>query len=307
MGLNVIQKTKGIWRKASYATLLYLFLIVILVGLISSYLLGALVCQFIFGISFFSSSQYIFDPSNPVVIDAMKTMQLFNAIGTFVVPPILFIHLRGLSFVNYLKLEKPLSVITIVKVFVLALVMIPIANYLGFLNEYLPLPEFLNFLKLAEEQTLKLTEQFLIMDSLFDLGLMILIMGVVAAVGEELLFRGIIQNLFQNWSKSKHLAIWLTALLFSVIHMQYHAVIPRFFLGAFIGYVYVYSGSLRSSIYLHFFYNTSLVVLTYLMQHNLVSASWESVGTANTMVLTFAFAILFSLSYFWFKPDINSQ
>ena len=60
--------------------------------------------------------------------------------------------------------------------------------------------------------------------------------------------------------------------------MQYHAVLPRFFLGAFIGYVYVYSGSLRSSIYLHFFYNTSLVILSYLIQHNLVSDSWERIG-----------------------------
>ena len=179
--------------------------------------------------------------------------------------------------------------------------MIPLANYLGSINEAIPFPEFLNFLKVAEEQTLLLTQQFLIMDSIWDLGIMILIMGVVAAVGEELLFRGILQNLFQNWSKSKHLAAWLTALLFSVIHMQYHAVLPRFFLGAFIGYVYLYSGNLRSAIYLHFFYNTSLVVLAFLIQHEYVSSSLESFGTASISIAISAVILLFSISYKWFS------
>ena len=103
------------------------------------------------------------------------------------------------TFVNYLKLENPLSGLTIAKVFVLAIAMIPLANYLGSLNEIIPFPEFLNFLKVAEEQTLLLTQQFLIMDSIWDLGIMIFIIGVVAALGEELLFRGILQNLFQDF------------------------------------------------------------------------------------------------------------
>tara|TARA_B110000977_G_scaffold190726_1_gene261878 strand:+ start:792 stop:1706 length:915 start_codon:yes stop_codon:yes gene_type:complete len=304
MELKIIEKTKGVWTETSYSTLLYLLLVVILGGLIGSYLLGAVVCQLVYGISFFSSSQQVFDPSNTAMMNAMKTMQFFNAIGTFVVPPIVFLHLRGFSFVHYLKLKKPLDGLTIVKVFILSLAMIPLANYLGSLNESLPLPEFLNFLKLAEEQSLLLTEQFLIMDSIWDLGIMVLIMGVVAALGEELLFRGILQNLFQNWSKSKHLAIWLTALLFSVIHMQYHAVLPRFFLGAFIGYVYVYSGSLRTAIYLHFFYNTTLVIITYLIQHELVAKSWESFGVNLLSAAIFSFVVLCSFSYNWFVKKV---
>jgi len=300
MEFKIIQKTKGVWTNTSYSTLLYLLLVVILGGLISSYLLGGIVCQLVYGISFFSSSHQVFDSSNPVMMNAMKTMQLFNAVGMFVLPPIVFLHLRGLSFSNYLKLGNPLNGFTIVKIFVLALTMIPLANFLGSLNESIPFPEFLNFLKLAEEQSLVLTEQFLVMDSIWDLGIMIFIMGVVAAVGEELLFRGILQNLFHNWSKSKHLAVWLTALLFSVIHMQYHAVLPRFFLGAFIGYVYVYSGSLRSSIYLHFFYNTSLVILSYLIQHSFVSESWERIGVNGLGTSLIALVLLFSFSYKWF-------
>ena len=84
MGLKIIDQTKGIWKKTTYSTLLYLLLVVILACLISSYLLGAVFCKVVFGISFFSSSQQVFDPSNQNLIEALKAMQLFNAIGTFV-------------------------------------------------------------------------------------------------------------------------------------------------------------------------------------------------------------------------------
>ncbi len=300
MGLKIIKMTNGVWKNTSYSTLLYFLLVVILGGLISSYLIGSVVCLLLYDISFFSSSSQLFDPSNISLMNAMKTMQVFNAVGTFVIPPLVFMHFRGRSALTYLNLNNPVSPVDLLSVFVLAFCMIPIANYLGSLNELIPFPDFLSFLKIAEEQTMLLTEQFLIMDSLLDLGIMLFIMGVVAAVGEELLFRGVLQNLFQNWSKSIHLAIWLTALLFAVIHMQYHAVLPRFFLGAFIGYVYVYSGNLRIPILLHFFYNTTLVVLSYLIQHEFVSVYWETIGS-NSISVLIAVIILFSFSYKWYN------
>ena len=78
MELKIIEKTKGVWTETSYSTLLYLLLVVILGGLIGSYLLGAVVCQLVYGISFFSSSQQVFDPSNTAMMNAMKTMQFFK-------------------------------------------------------------------------------------------------------------------------------------------------------------------------------------------------------------------------------------
>jgi len=292
MELSIIEKSRGIWSGKSYSALLYYLPIVILGGLVISHILGAFFCQLLFDISFFSSTKEVFDPENKKLIDAMKTMQFFNALGTFVVPPILFLHLRGLKFSAYLKLQNPISLKGLFSVLIMAFAMIPLANFLGFLNESLSLPEFLNFLKVIEEQTLQLTEQFLIMDTYTDLLLMILLMGVVAAVGEELLFRGVLQNLFQEWWGSKHVAIWVTAFLFSVIHLQYHAVLPRFILGALIGYVYVNSGNLRSSILLHFFYNTTLLIITFMIQHDGLDASWEMIGVESILLVLLATFVL---------------
>jgi membrane protease YdiL (CAAX protease family) len=93
--------------------------------------------------------------------------------------------------------------------------------------------------------------------------------------------------------KKKHLAVWLTAFLFSVVHLQYQAVLPRFLLGALIGYLYMNSSNLLTAILLHFFYNTSLVFLTFMIQHQTLDASWEYVGIEN--ILIGVIAILFTI------------
>ncbi len=293
MGFSLVDKSRGIWSKKSYSSLLYYLPIVILGGLMSSHIVGAFVCQLVFDISFFSSTKEVFDPENKDLIDAMKVMQFFNALGTFVLPAFAFLHLRGVAKpAQYLKWQSPISLGAMFSMLIMALAMIPVANFLGFLNEGLYLPEFLDFLRVIEEQTLRVTEQFLIMDTYLDLLLMILLIGVVAALGEELLFRGVLQNLLLEWWGSKHLAVWITALLFSVIHLQYHALLPRFVLGALIGYVYMNSGNLRSSIFLHFFYNSTLLIITFLVQHNGIDSSWEFIGVEHLLFVVLALFIL---------------
>jgi len=292
MALNIVQKSKGIWASKSYSSLIYFLPILILSGLVLSQIIGAFISQFLFDVSFFSSTHDVFDPQNKKLIDAMKLMQFFNALGVFIVPSILFLHFRGVAFYTYLKLNSSVYVKGVLAIFMMALAMIPVANFLGALNAMLPLPDFLSFLKEIEAQTLLITEQFLVMDTLIDLLLMIGLIGFVAAVGEELLFRGILQNLFQEWFGSPHIAIWFTAFLFSVIHFQYHAILPRFVLGALIGYVYANSGNLRSAMLLHLFYNSTLVLLTFFIQHGGLDTSWEEVGAEGLMLALISVLVL---------------
>ena len=292
MALNIIQKSKGIWVSKSYSSLVYFLPILILSGLVLSHIIGAFICQFLFDESFFLSTQDVFDPQNKKLINAMKLMQFFNALGVFIVPSILFLHFRGLKFCTYLKLNSSVYIKGVLTIFVMAIAMIPVANFFGAVNAMLPLPKFLSFLKDIEAQTLLITEQFLVMDTPIDLLLMLALIGLVAAVGEELLFRGVLQNLFQEWFGSPHIAVWLTAFLFSVIHLQYHALLPRFVLGALIGYVYVYSGNLRSAMLLHFFYNSTLVLLTFFIQHGGIDASWEEVGAEGLMLVIISVIVL---------------
>jgi membrane protease YdiL (CAAX protease family) len=90
-----------------------------------------------------------------------------------------------------------------------------------------------------------------------------MLLGLVAGIGEELLYRGVIQRLIGNYAKNMHLAVWATALVFSITHFQPEGLLPRFLMGAFLGYLCVWTGSLWSSIIAHISFNSIQVFIFY--------------------------------------------
>ena len=77
------------------------------------------------------------------------------------------------------------------------------------------------------------------------------------------------------------MAVWTTAILFSAMHIQFYGFLPRMLLGAMLGYMLVWSGSLWLPILAHFINNGAAVVLTYLFQHNLSTINPDEVGTGS--------------------------
>ena len=120
---------------------------------------------------------------------------------------------------------------------------VPIINLLMVFNEQLHLPEGLSFIeewmKESEAQAARLTEVFLVMDTPQELFYNLLIIAILPAIGEEFLFRGILQRLFHELTKNIHVTIFITAALFSAIHMQFYGFLPRMLLGVMFGYLYV--------------------------------------------------------------------
>ena len=107
--------------------------------------------------------------------------------------------------------------------------------------------------------------------SLAALGAGILVMGVIPAIGEELLFRGLIQPIFHRLTNNIHLAIGISAFFFSAIHLQFYGFVPRFLLGALFGYIYWWTKDLAFPIIAHFFNNTLTLLLLFLRQHGVIT------------------------------------
>lgn len=145
------------------------------------------------------------------------------------------------------------------------LMSLPIINLLVLINEQMQLPAFLepveNWMRASEEQLKTLTEAMLSMSTVTDLLINLLIIAIVPAVAEELLFRGLLQKLFLDLTHNKHWAVWISAILFSAIHMQFYGFIPRMLLGAMFGYLLVWTGNIWIPILAHFI-NNGLAVLT---------------------------------------------
>jgi membrane protease YdiL (CAAX protease family) len=104
-------------------------------------------------------------------------------------------------------------------------------------------------------------------------------MAVIPALGEEFLFRGLIQKLFKDLSGNVHAGIILSAILFSAMHMQFYGFIPRFALGVMLGYMMYWSGSLWLPIIAHFINNFLAVITTWAAANGSLKINPDTIGT----------------------------
>ena len=149
---------------------------------------------------------------------------------------------------------------------------IPGINLLADLNNRIVLPECLSsleqFFRQMEEEAALLTKRFMQADNVWVMMINMGLMAVLPALAEEMSFRGVLQQLLGG---RRHVAIWLTAVIFSAIHMQFYGFIPRMLMGALFGYVFVWTGSLWVPIVMHFVNNGMAVLLYYILSSKGVS------------------------------------
>ncbi len=223
------------------------------------------------------------DKSNLLLL---KYLQITQSIGLFIIPPFIAASLFGSTISSYLKIRnKPYPFVLII-VIILAIISIPFINYLAELNANVNLPDSMerieNWMKEMEETAAELTEM-LISANTFDVFLLNLFMiAVLPALGEELLFRGVIQKQLTRFFRNHHAGIWVAAILFSALHMQFYGFIPRMFLGVLFGYLLVWTGSIWIPITAHFVNNASAVLFYYLFSNDMVNEELETIGATES-------------------------
>lgn len=203
--------------------------------------------------------------------NSLKIMQLLQSIGVMILPCLLCMYLWYAQPLTTMGLNKKITWSAAVSVIVFMLIALPFINLLSEWNRHMELPAFLSgvevWMKESEDAANLLTERFLAANTIYGLSFNILLMAILPAFSEELLFRGILLHLFSERGKM-HVAIWACAILFSAIHLQFYGFIPRMLLGALFGYLYVWSGSLWLPILAHFVNNAFAVISYYIVEQN---------------------------------------
>ena len=203
-------------------------------------------------------------------IQLLKWMQLIAATWSFVIPPIVFAYIVSKRpWINLGFKSKTNPILVLIAIFSVFAITGVIA-YTFQVNQSMQLPGILSsvedILKTMEETAERLTIAFIETDNISGLLFNILIIGVIPAIGEELLFRGALQGSIERWTKNGHLAIWISAFIFSAIHLQFYGFLPRFILGLLLGYLFFWSRNLWIPIAVHFVNNTYQVTAYYFMK-----------------------------------------
>jgi membrane protease YdiL (CAAX protease family) len=160
---------------------------------------------------------------------------------------------------------------------------------------------FENWAREREDTAAELTAFLTNFGSVGELLFALVIIAVLPAIGEEIVFRGLIQNEFYRGTKNIHISIWFAAILFSAIHFQFFGFVPRLFLGALFGYLYYWSGSLMLAVLAHFVNNAVSVVALYLYHEGKVTFDVESQESAPLNVVLVSGVLTVGLLYYLYK------
>lgn len=119
----------------------------------------------------------------------------------------------------------------------------------------------------------------------------IIVVGIIAPVVEELLFRGAILRSLLDWeriSDTRWIAVVITAFLFSLIHLN-PVQMPGAFIGGLIyGYVTIQTGSLVPAIVMHIVNNTSACVLGRIVEQGYITEDSVLFGSQTLENMTIA-------------------
>ena len=202
---------------------------------------------------------------------AMLTMQDILA---FILPAVVAMAIIYRRPLHVMGLDRAPSWLAIAIVIVFYIISLPAMNWLVEMNKAMSLPSWMagieQAMRTAEDNAAEVTQEMLNINSVGQLILCVLVVGVMAGLSEEMLFRGAMLRTMQDSRLGNHAVVWITAILFSAFHMQFYGFVPRMLLGVWLGYLFVWTGSLWVPIIAHTLNNSTVVLMSYLSNKGVI-------------------------------------
>ncbi|MBO4645257.1 MAG: CPBP family intramembrane metalloprotease [Bacteroidales bacterium] len=231
-----------------------------------------------------------------------RFVQFFNAVGTFLVPALLFAFLLERKWFSFnlacRSIHQPAVVALIL---LLSFALLPVIGLLVTLNGMIHLPDSWaaveQWMTKHEQASTLVLETMLNDTSVAILLLNLFLCAVLPALCEEFFFRGTLQQLFQRWFGNAHVAIWSTAFIFSAIHLQFGGFFARWLLGAYLGYLFWWSQSLWLPILAHLLHNAISILLQFFISQSGITLPQETSLSAQLPVALLSLSLCAGLIF----------
>lgn len=161
----------------------------------------------------------------------------------------------------------------------------PFLNQVILWNSQMHLPTAFESLEATmrgwEDKAAQSTTTLLAGTSIITLLVNILTVGIITGICEELLFRGTFQRIIGSGPIGPHLSIWITAVIFSILHFQFFGFLPRVLLGAFFGYLFYWTGSIWIAAAAHAINNSMYVIVSWILANGVPASGFDSYGVTS--------------------------
>jgi len=221
----------------------------------------------LFGMMLLENSSAEQIPDSVKEVNFLKIMQVVLTTLIFILPATLFCRFMRDERTAFLNMNKTPNLYFILTAAACILFALPAVSGLESWNAAMHLPSSLagteSWMRGKEKEAEKITMLFFQDKSIGGLVVNLLVMAFMAALSEEIFFRGLLQQILIKNKLNAHVAIVITAILFSAFHLQFFGFIPRMFLGMVLGYLYYITQNLWVSITAHFCNNAFAVIATH--------------------------------------------
>ncbi|MBE8712915.1 CPBP family intramembrane glutamic endopeptidase [Sphingobacterium hungaricum] len=246
-------------------------------------------------------------------IESEWALYLFLAcgsIGTFFLPAYFLQRIEKDQVIYFPKDSAAPAIYGLVFLFLLAFS--PLMGIIGEWNMNMTLPKSFEaletWMKTQEDQMAGLTERLVMVTSWGSLFANLLVMALIPAIVEEYYFRGVLQNIAQRIVINPHVAIFITAIIFSAIHVQFYGFFPRMILGVFFGYLMLWSNNIWAPIFAHFVNNASVTIIAfYYAQQGKTYQDLMSMDSYSIFVYIASLVLSIAFGYLIFKLSNKKQ
>ncbi|MCC8038143.1 MAG: CPBP family intramembrane metalloprotease [Bacteroidales bacterium] len=241
--------------------------------------LGLLFCIFVLMMVLVGILSQVITAKFGATAGTLRIMAVAQDVFLFMVPPIVTAMMMTRYPAEFLELMTAprwnRSLLTIA----LVLASIPLLNVIVEWNKHVEFLSQWTWMQEMEDAANATMKVMMGEPTAGSLLVSVLIFGVLTGLAEELFFRGGLQKLLLCMRMNKHVAIWLTAVIFSLCHLQFYGFVPRMLMGACFGYLMMWSGSLWLPVIAHAFNNSMVTFTTWLADRGTTVSNLDYIGT----------------------------
>jgi len=285
--------------------LIFIFLFNIIFSLGSAFIAGG-----IYGITFNEARNLLTTPDGTALaINISRVYHLISFIGSMLLPVWLFTIVNRSSLIREGGLNTPSKSTFLWMGLVTAGSGFVIVNWLDSLMRSINWPQGLQYYaQQMDASRQEMTTTLLDMNEPHELIVCLFLVAFLPAVIEELLFRGVLQNIFKGITGNIIRAIVLQAFVFATLHFSFYELPGIFLLGLAFGYLRSASGSTLYGMVAHFLFNGTAIFLHYLSQLNFrqtgISGTFDNIAFGN--VISLLALVPFVYSIIWYRRIIKS-
>lgn len=186
---------------------------------------------------------------------------------------------------RWLYLDNAPTLKAIAGVIIVYVLALPAMNQIIEWNASIHFPQALHeveeTLRKWEESNNGITRKLLESSSIVGIITGVCIVGILTGFSEEIFFRGALQGIFVRSRIGTAISVWVAAIIFSAIHFQFFGFIPRMLMGAFFGYLLIWSKSLWVAAFAHALNNSVVVVTSSPLVFGNENGGIDTFGTAS--------------------------